>query len=240
MPDWLPPAVKEAWVSLAEPARQALADRQAETAKLAEQHGALRAGLDKIAEALSPVRDMMAAGTLRPEQYIKDLVQWERSLATDPAGTIVALARQAGVDLASLAAGVPPQEQQQQQISARLQMIERRIQEEEQQRVHSTIAAFAKGKPHFETVRRVMGALLTTGQAESLQDAYDRAVWASPEAREAILQERQAEEMARRAQASATAKNAAAVNVRGGIPPSAGNGSLDDALRDTYRRVMSS
>lgn len=50
------------------------------------------------------------------------------------------------------------------------------------------IEAFAgePGHEHFETVKPVMAALLESGTAETLQDAYDQAVWARPDIRSTL------------------------------------------------------
>jgi hypothetical protein len=237
-PEWAPPALKDVWQSLAEPARAALAERQAAAEKLTSEHKALHAGLGEVAEALSPVRDLIAAGQVRPAQYISNLVTWERALATDPARAIAALARQVGVDLASVAAGEPaaatPSREQDiaTRLAAEVTAIKRKLAATEEASTAETIAAFANGKPHFEQVRTIMGALLTSGQADSLQDAYDKAIWASPEVRAQVLAEQQAAEQKRREAAAVAAKKAAAVNVRAGGPPSPGAGmSFEEQIR---------
>lgn len=78
-------------------------------------------------------------------------------------------------------------------------------QRQQQDAIAHQLEVFAQDKPHFNTVRRTMGQLMSptldrSGNviappaATSLQDAYDKAIWSMPEIRTAML----AEEAAKR------------------------------------------
>ncbi len=97
--------------------------------------------------------------------------------------------------------------------------------------------------PHFDKVRVAMGALMSSGQAKDLQDAYDRAVMVDPEIRESIFAERVKAELAKKDAENAEkakAAKAAGLNIKGsgGVdvkeekPKSWGN-----ALRQTAREL---
>jgi hypothetical protein len=84
-----------------------------------------------------------------------------------------------------------------------------------------------------------MSALLQAGQAKDLADAYEQAVYANPTTRAAVLQQQaaaQREEAAKKAQA---ARAAASVNVprRPAMPTAQPIGSMDDTIRETFRRL---
>jgi len=89
--------------------------------------------------------------------------------------------------------------------------------------------------------RNLMSSFLESGTAKTLNEAYEHALWAHPEARKVQLarQQAQADETRRKAQAVEQAKRAASVNVRsrGTLPATEATGSMEDTLRETYRRV---
>jgi hypothetical protein len=102
------------------------------------------------------------------------------------------------------------------------------------------IADFAKDKPHFEEVRRHMGALMSVDASLSIDDAYDRAIYAVPDIRNRILtDQRKAEEdkRAKEAQAKAVdARKSAQVNVKSSGSVGASPKSMDDTLSEIARR----
>lgn len=112
----------------------------------------------------------------------------------------------------------------------------------EQERVDTEIDAFGKDPKHehFAAVRQEMGRLIQAGSAQTLQDAYDKAVWLLPETR-AKLQAQEAEaNRKRQAEEAAAARKAASANVtRRGTPPAVQKpGSMEDTIRNEYRRLQ--
>ncbi len=61
----------------------------------------------------------------------------------------------------------------------------------QQQSLTAQIADFAKANPHFEAVRPAMAQLIqmaqASGQPLTMQDAYDRAIWADPAIRQSLI-----------------------------------------------------
>jgi hypothetical protein len=104
-------------------------------------------------------------------------------------------------------------------------------QQQQQETLNSEIQSFAKDAVHFEAVREDMAALLQAGRAKDLKDAYDMAVYANPQTRQALL-EQQRQEALKQAQKEAIAARAksAAVSVRGSSPAS-GSASAPTSLR---------
>ena len=107
------------------------------------------------------------------------------------------------------------------------QQFQTQRQQQEQQSIQESIrefAADAKEHPHFETVRESMAALLSSGMAQNLQQAYDKAIWMAPEVRTAVLAAQQQQEQTARveqARSAASKARAQAVSPRSASPGAA-------------------
>jgi hypothetical protein len=118
------------------------------------------------------------------------------------------------------------------------------LESQQNEMLNSTISEFAKTHEHFEAVRNVMAALMTTDGktppvASTMQDAYDMAIHANPELRAAIIAKQQAEARAAAQAKAESAKKTAAVNVRtkGVIPAQKAVGSIEDTIRATAKEL---
>ena len=111
----------------------------------------------------------------------------------------------------------------------------------EQERMDAEIGQFGKDPKHehFEAVRQEMGRLIQAGSATTLEDAYNKAIWAQPETRAKLLEKETQERSKRLADEAAAARKAALANVtRRGTPPTVQKpGSMDDTIRSEYRRL---
>jgi hypothetical protein len=91
----------------------------------------------------------------------------------------------------------------------------------EQAILANEIDSFAQKAEHFEDARPEMIKILQSGQAETLEEAYDKAVWGNKDLRERVLSAQQAEQAAKVAaekNRAAKAARAAAVSVRSATP----------------------
>lgn len=153
------------------------------------------------------------------------------------------LAREYGIDLNSVQE--PPQLDPQtnylmselQQLRNQQQMWQNQMQQQEHARANSELTKFATAdKAHFEAVRNDMADLLETGKAQSLEQAYDMAVWMRQDIRQSLLDQQRAEAQKKALeQAQAQKARTAAVSVKGSSPASSGvqpgnKGSLRDIL----------
>lgn len=140
-------------------------------------------------------------------------------------------ARQFGADMrpGQVQAVQQPFNPQLQQITQQVTNLQQQLKQQEDQKkaaeqdaVNSQIDAFRADRnahPHFEAVALDMAAMLGAGRAESLQQAYDKAVYANPEIRSIVLAtESKAAEDKRVAdqKAKADAAKRAGGSVRGG------------------------
>jgi hypothetical protein len=199
------------------------------------------------------------------EQAMHTLVDYANHYANDPFGAIHRLAQDAGIDLYQ-ALGVTPQHgvspdfaalyAQNNELQSRLNRFEQQVQWREQQEQHAQVAAlenqvveFSRDKPDFEQLAPAIIPAIEYIKSQSpdahpqdiLQWAYDAVRWAIPEAREQQLQAWQKEqEQARVAEAQKRAKearNGQALHVRSSPANMATPKSMDDTLREAYRRA---
>jgi hypothetical protein len=173
------------------------------------------------------------------------------------------LAAQNGVDLRALGmqpqqSGAQPQNPQQHNVPID-QLVQRAVNEQfqarqraeaqqreqaEMQAVNSEVEAFrskldANGQPafpHFETVNGLMAAILSAGNATTLEEAYQLAVKAHPETSKAIEQQAQAAAQAaedKRRKAEAARRKSGSLRTGAGSPTVA-NGK-DRSIRDELK-----
>jgi len=73
---------------------------------------------------------------------------------------------------------------------------QRQTQLQQQAELQAQVESFAAQNQHFDKVRDHMAAILQSGLAKDMQDAYDQAVWARPDLRQSLLSQREAEQKA--------------------------------------------
>lgn len=117
-------------------------------------------------------------------------------------------------------------------------------QQQEEAKLQAVIEAFAADpkNAHYARVKPVMAALLSSGQAKDMQDAYDKACYAEPDIRSTLLAEQNDAKEAKRIadlKAKAGAARNASVSVKGssanGVSPPAVKRSLREELRANLR-----
>lgn len=233
-PDGWPSDAKLAWDRLPRAAQEAMrADLDA---------GRLSLGsVARSNPAPDPVRDVLKnyepqylSQGLPPEAAVKALFEAQRMLTVpDPgqrARNFLALAQQNGVSLDMLTSQMAPQgpvdpalaalhqevaqlkgtltQQQQAQIAAQEAELKRQVE------------AFSTEKdadgqlkrPHFAEVRALMGRMIEADASLTMEQAYERAAWATPAIRERMLEaQRKAEEARRKATAEEAKRKAGSV-----------------------------
>lgn len=177
-----------------------------------------------IEEALAPVRPLLQQRGMTEGQTVKQLLDWHHALSgPNKAHAFRALAQSHNFDLSTLASQQAGASQEShdpnqslhpvlQQIASRTETLEQTLHRQQQDRIGGEIAAFSKDKPHFEKVRTAMGQMMSSGFATSLDDAYNKAIWADADVRTAIQQEEQAAREKKTAEAE-DAKRAEAARV---------------------------
>lgn len=203
-------------------------DRDAEFTRKSQEFAEKDRRWERVEAVLGPRRQAFAMEGMSDDQALGQLFALSDFASRDPAGFVKWFAGQRQIDLASLHQQAdgntdPAYQALYQQIQALTTHVSNQDQARRQQaqaEVQAQIDAFKAdpSHPHFEAVQEHMGALMGSGKATSLQDAYDQAVWANPDTRAVLMQaqekaQREKAEKERRERAE-KAKKAAAVNVK--------------------------
>jgi len=224
---------KAEWSKLSPALQQAVSKREGEMSSGAQKWSEERRQYD---EMLTPVRAAAQRAGVDEREGLQKLIAANDFLERDPENAIRWLAQAYNVDLSK-----PPSQQPQprpdsavNQLYQRIAQLEGHINSREEGELQQTISAFASepGHEHFEAVRPFMGHLLSTGQATSMQDAYDKAIWATPEIRTQLIAGQTAE-AARKAKERETAERAR----RGAISASGSPSGAPVVAKQDYETV---
>ena len=209
---------------------------------------------DAFDEIMAPFKSQFERAGMDDVGAVRQLLAAHDYLRKDPANAINWLASQYGVDIGAIGNDpafedefADPQVKQLQQQVAQLtgfiQNQQTQQQSYEQASTQSFIDQFAAetdasgnpAHPHFETVRSVMGSLISSGNATDLKSAYEAAVYANPELRQAELERVAARQSQAKVKTEAVqkAKKAQQSKVRGSATPAAQALPANASIRDT-------
>lgn len=194
-----------------------------------------------IEKTLQPYMPTIQQLGVTPDVAISSLLKADAGLRygtpEQKAQHLANLAQTYGIDM-GVVAQVPQKDHYTFQLEQRLSQLQQQQeqfqqsqQEQQREALNSELQAFAATAEHFEAVKEDMAALLQAGRATDLKDAYDKAVYANPQTRQALL-EQQRQEALKQAQTHAlnARAKAASVSVRGSSPAS-GSGAAPTNLR---------
>ena len=211
--------------------------------------------LNRLDAVLGPRSDWLRLRGVSEDQFVGQLVAAHDLLEKDGPSGIAYLARQYGVDLRQFGQGGPAQAAPQQNMPPVIQQLLSKVQSLEstltQQRgqanqaamsqVVSQIEAFKADPKHlyFENVQADMENLLRSGRSQTLEDAYDKAVWANPETRP-LMQRALDEQRAADARQRTHAARQASGSVIGSPTPGSGpaSGAPAPTIRDELARAF--
>ncbi len=218
---------------------------------------------DTMQEAIAPYLPTIQGMGLSPEKAVSALMQADYTLRTAPPQQkmqlFMQLAQSYGIQLPT--GGQSPQQRPQAQVDPLVWQLQNELnnvrgevmgwkqQQEMQQnqQLLSEINQFSMKADHFEEARPTMIQLLQSGMAETLDEAYEKAIRLNPDLFEQINKAQQAEVAARQAKEqnkAAKAARAAAVSVRSATPgvntaPKAANrrALLEEAFSESESRL---
>lgn len=251
-PQALSAKLKEKWKDLDPEVRQEIIKRENDTHQMFTRHdGELNLGR-KMKEVISPYMALIQSEGGTPEGAVKDLLNTAYVLRTgqpqQKAQLLMQVARQYGVDLQQATQSQeqihPALLQMQQELAtlrqqANPELIKQQLQEQiESDNIMAQVNAFA-GDPankYFEQVKPIMASLLSSGAAQDIQEAYDKACYADPNIRSTLLAEQNKALEAKRKQEIAKKKQASA-SVTGSPDMTSPNSkapkmTLEDELRE--------
>jgi hypothetical protein len=241
---------KAKWASLPPDTQAYIAQRDKESHEAISRAGQQIKAFEPIGKVIEQYGHVFAKNGLQPHDGIARMMAVNEMLETNPRAAIAEIAKAYGVNLQGTSdeQNATPESPRIAELEARLARQEahltaqmRQRQEAEANELAREIADFAKDKPHFESVRKVMAGLMNSGAAETMQDAYDRAIYADPTIRQSLQVEAQtkAEEQrkAEEAKRLSAAKKAAGVNVKSSPGQASTVRSLDDDLWAIARKA---
>lgn len=221
---------------------------------------------DAMQEAIQPYMNTIQGLGLQPEKAVAALMEADHKLRTSDPQTkmqyFMQLAQSYGINLGAMqpqapgaapmqTTGIDPMVYQLQnelnQVRGEVMGWKQQQEMVENQTLLNEINQFSLKAEHFEDVRPTMIQLLQSGVAQTLDEAYDKAIRLDPTLFEQTLKAQQAEAAAKQAkEANRVAKTAraAAVSVRSATPgantaPKAANrrALLEDAFAETETRL---
>lgn len=208
-------------------------------------------------EQFSPM--IKQAGTTHAD-VMRKAIDWERSLETDPLNTIASVAkivqRTTGLALENilnpaLIAHLGKQQPQQQRPAPQQQPINVKSEVQlvlREQEIENQISAFYSdpANVHVEAVSDAMAALISTGQAKTIKEAYETACWMRPDIRQQLISQAAPQavnpQIAQRAAAADQARKASR-SVTGSSAPGPSQGvkaGAPSSIRDTLKDAMAS
>lgn len=236
----VPDAVKDAWLLREKEYESGIGKKSQEFAPLKKEY-------DEISQVLTPFAGQMQQLGMRPAQAIHELVniwqqqhQFMQNFRANPQAAIQHLAQIAGIDVSPLMAedySAPPQVQLPPEVAQQLALVpqlQSRLDQYEQGNINQTIQQFATQKDstgklmrqHFDEVRQHMSALIGSGVAQTLEEAYSQAIYANPTVRAKLdaekakaeqLERQKKAQQAQRAGDSIKTGNGAASNATGAM-----------------------
>jgi chaperonin cofactor prefoldin len=180
-----------------------------------------------IKDVVAPYMPMLTARGMDVPTAVAGLLNAQYQLENNPKQAVANIAKAFGVNLAEL---VDPSAQEQQDVDPVVKRLQDQVNaiqnsyiEAEEQRkseirskIESEVSEFKKANSYFDEVADDMIPFLKAGK--TLQEAYDKAVWANPvtRAKESakLQQEHEADSKRKALEAAEAAKKAAAANIR--------------------------
>jgi hypothetical protein len=258
---------KSQWSKIDPEIRQEIKRREASAAEGIRQYKEQAAYGDRISKTLNPYQPFFKSKNIDPIRVIEDAVNLAYTLDTSTPqqkGVILArIAKQYGADFSALAKPDPEQDRIQQVIAplqSKIDQLERErlnsqslVQQQQALETERMIQEFASKTddtgqllhPYFPNVSGVMTALLESGSAKTLDEAYAIAVEAHPETKLLVRAEQARQQEAKRQreekERAAKAQKNDRINVQKRAPHSATTatpGSMRDTLEAAYSRLQ--
>jgi hypothetical protein len=234
---------KAKWASLPPDTQAYIAQRDKESHEAISRAGQQIKALEPIRNVIEQYGHTFQKNGLQPHDGIARMMAVNEMLETNPRAAIAEIAKAYGVNLQGSTdeQNASPDNPRIAELEARLARQESHLTAQMQQRQEAEanelareIADFAKDKPHFESVRKVMAGLMQSGASETMKDAYEKAIYADPTIRQSLQVEAQtaaeAKRKAEEAERVSKAKKAAGVNVKSSPGQSNAAKSMDDDL----------
>lgn len=141
-------------------------------------------------QTLAPLGDFAGRYGLDHQGALTRLLEWQSALEQDAPQAILQLAQISGVDLRALLTNQQQPSQSQPVVyDPRLDPLAATVSELQTTHINNQIEAFraAPGHEHFDKVRVQMGQMMERDPSLTLEQAYEHAVWLSPDVRSELI-----------------------------------------------------
>lgn len=247
-----------AWATLPPVAQQEILKREQDMWNGLEGYKADAAYGKSFKQVIQPYEGILQQHGLDPVQQVTGLMNAHFTLATGTQDQKIALfhklASDYGVDLLSAATIVPPYvdpevaalQKEVEQLKSTQSAQQAAVVKDVRVKIESEIDAFAAdpSNVYFGEVVDDIAAIINSGRARTLKEAYDAAIWMNPAVRAKELTRQQAEKDAeaakKRQEQTANARKALSVNVKASAKSgsaAAPLGSIDDTLNETLAAI---
>lgn len=252
-----PKEMHQHWTTVPKEVRQYWRTREKQMLDGLEQYKGDATAHREFREILNPYMPAFTAQNIDPKVVVKNLLGAHWRLTQGTPESRKAAYEQLGRDLQLVATdpnATPPDprftalEQQIHNITNTLTAQQQAVVNEYREKSAKEVDAFAsdtKAHPYFDEVADDLAMLLQADRKLSLQDAYDKAVWANPVTRQKELNRVQtdaAEKATERRRLDALPKKkAASANLNGrdsNKAPTEPVGSMDDTIRETLHKIQ--
>ena len=255
-PTGAPNAVKQKWNELPEDVRTEIARREDEIhKKITQQDETYKLGKD-LKEVISPYMPVIVAQGGSPTTAVANLLNTAYQLNTgspeQKLQLFQQLAQQYGIDTSALNQQQDYQDPYILQLQSKISELEQRtnpqfLQKQWQDQmetatIKSEVQAFASDptNAYYGKVAPIMAALVSSGRARNLKEAYDAACWADPEVRSTLEADR-IKQLDEKRKQELDAKKKAAVSVSGSYgQKSNSTAPSSKSLRDTLSEAFAS
>lgn len=264
VPSSLPAALKGEFKSLPQEWRDAILKQEESVVKARAEWSSKGERLNRYEDIIGPHRDAWALQGLDEFEAIRRFANVERVLREQPIQAFLYLAQSYGVDLRQVASqmnGAGPAQQQPQsdpalqQLMSEFQTLKQTVTQQSRDaesagraEAQAAIDAFRADPKnlYFDNVATEVGQILGRGEASSLAEAYERAIWASSEIRPLLMKQQAASqgptpaEQAQRQKAAQAARASGSVTGAPGLavaPPAGSKGNIRADLEAAAQQI---
>lgn len=235
---------KALWGSISADAQKAILRREQDIHKALTAQDEERQLARQFRQVSQPYEAMLRAQGINPLQLHDQFLRYVYTLTTADAATkarlIQQVAQQYGVTLDGAASQPVQQTSYDTQVMQAIAELRNRLNQQEeagsQAQINAIVADIEKFRSdpahkYFDHVRADMGALINAGAAQSMDEAYEKAIWARPDLRMQLMAE-QAEAQAKKDKERANKARVKAVSVRGSTGESSAAAPANRTLRE--------
>lgn len=247
---WRPEA-QQAWDTLPDVVKDEVLKREQDMFAGLEQYKADAAQGQSFSEALKPFEQIFQTYGIDPAKQVAGLMNAHLTLSMGSPEQKQALINQLvkdyglynlQVDSPYVDPTVASLQTEVKNLRMALDAQQSQTSREMESKINAEVAAFAADPKnvHFNAVFQDMAQLLQSGVSKSLQDAYDKAVWANPVTREAVMKAQHEAERQEQARIAEEARKKTGVKVKAtGSGGTATIGTMDDTLAETLAAIQS-